>query len=304
MHAIKVLLDRGYSVVTTVRNQAKADIISEAFPKHSADKLSFVFVPDVGRPGAFDEAADLIDPAVVGTTKILQAIKAGSPLVNRVVITGSFVSMLDMSKGLWCGHTYEEADWNPITVEQALGSPAGGYAARKTFAEKAAWDFLSDKSPGFTMSIILPPLVFGLVLQRLNSLDFLSESNQVIRSFINGSMEKLIPTIEYPIFADVRDVALCHVRAMEEPEAGNKRFFVASGHYSNRDIIEIIRKRSTKHRHDLPSEHLSGGDMPNAVFAINTQCSVDILGTKCRTLEECIADAIESFVAVESRDTY
>lgn len=109
---------------------------------------------------------------------------------------------------------------------------------------------------------------------------------------------------------------------MEEPEAGNKRFFVANGHYSNRDIIGIIRKRSAKYRHSLPSEHLPRGDkcfentgsviitttdnrleLPEDVFAISTQCSVNILGMEYRTLEDCIADTVESFAAVESRDT-
>ncbi|KAI3552906.1 ketoreductase [Colletotrichum abscissum] len=90
---------------------------------------------------------------------------------------------------------------------------------------------------------------------------------------------------------------------MEEPEAGNKRFFVANDHFSNRDIIGIIRKRSAKYRVSLPSKHLPGGELPEDVFSINTQRSVNILGMECRTLEDCIADTVESFAAVESRDT-
>ncbi|KAK1537687.1 dihydroflavonol-4-reductase [Colletotrichum paranaense] len=328
LHIIKVLLEQGHSVITTVRSQAKADIISQSFSGYSPDKLGFVFVPDVGQLGAFDEAvrsdppfdavihtaspvtyevkniqADLINPAINGTTNILQAIKAGAPTVKRVVITGSFVSMLDMSKGLRPGHTYDETDWSPITAEEALANPASGYAASKTFAEKTAWNFQSEESPSFTLSVILPPLVFGPALQRLNNLDSLSESNQFIRSFFNGSMNNEIPAAEYPVFADVRDIALAHVRAMEEPEAGNKRLFVANGHFSNRDIIGIIRKRSAKYRVSLPSEHLPGGELPEDVFSINTQRSVNILGMEYRTLEDCIADTVESFAAVESRDT-
>ncbi|KAK1483563.1 dihydroflavonol-4-reductase [Colletotrichum tamarilloi] len=282
MHIIKVLLEQGHSVITTVRRQAKAEIISQSFSGYSPDKLGFVFVPDVGQLGAFDEAvqsdppfdaviqtaspvtyevkniqADLINQPVDGTTNILQAIKAGAPTVKRVVITGSFVSMLDMSKGLRPGHTYDETDWNPITAEEALANPARGFAGSKTFAEEAAWNFQSEEFPSFTLSVILPPLVF----------------------------------------------ALAHVRAMEEPEAGNKRFFVANDHFSNRDIIGIIRKRSAKYRVSLPSEHLPGGELPEDVFSINTQRSVNILGMEYRTLEDCIADTVESFAAVESRDT-
>lgn len=80
------------------------------FSSYSGNSLDFVFVPDVGRPDAFDEAvkseppfeavvhtaspfslyvkdikADLIDPAVNGTINILHAIKRNAPTVNRVV---------------------------------------------------------------------------------------------------------------------------------------------------------------------------------------------------------------------------
>lgn len=125
------------------------------FSEYSSERLGFIVVPDVGRLDAFYEAvksdrpyeavihtaspfsfnvsdvkADLIDPAVDGTTNILRAIKKHAPTVKRVVITGSFVSMLDISKGLWPGHTYDEMDWNPITLEQALRDASAGYAGR------------------------------------------------------------------------------------------------------------------------------------------------------------------------------
>lgn len=97
-------------MVTTVRNQAKADEVRSVFPDYPSDRLGFVFVPDVGQPDAFDEAvksephfeavihtaspfslsvtdikADLIEPAVNGTTNILYAINRNAPTVNRVV---------------------------------------------------------------------------------------------------------------------------------------------------------------------------------------------------------------------------
>ncbi|EXF82867.1 dihydroflavonol-4-reductase [Colletotrichum fioriniae PJ7] len=211
MHIIKVLL-------------AKADVINSSFPEYSPDKLGLVFVPNVGQTGAFDEAvrsnppfdpvihtanpityevkniqADLIHPVVGGTTDILEVIKAGAPTVKRVVTTGSFVSMLDMSKGLWPVHKYEKTDWNPITSEEALENPASGYAdtaASKTFAEKVAWNVQSEEFPGFTLSVIIPPLVSGPVLQHLNDMDSLSESNQFIRSFLYGSMDTTQPAAE------------------------------------------------------------------------------------------------------------
>ena len=74
------------------------------------DKLDFVIVEDIAKPGAFDKAIvsdppfetvihtaspfhfnvtdpqkELLDPAVIGTTGILKSIKQHAPTVKRVV---------------------------------------------------------------------------------------------------------------------------------------------------------------------------------------------------------------------------
>jgi len=73
--------------------------------------------------------------------------------VKRVVITSSFASIVDGKKGnLIPDHTYSEKDWNPVTEEEAVQSPSNGYRASKTFAEKAAWDFVEKEKPNFRYS--------------------------------------------------------------------------------------------------------------------------------------------------------
>ncbi|KAJ0385861.1 hypothetical protein COL922a_005566 [Colletotrichum nupharicola] len=327
-HILRLLLERGHSVVTNVRNQAKADAIRASNPGFGPERLDFAIVPDVAQPDAFDEAvksdapseavihtaspftfnvtdiqADLLDPAINGTTGILRAIKDGAPSVKRVVITSSFGSMMDISKGLWPDHTYDEKDWNPITLEQALENP--GFAS-KTFAEKAAWSFVENESPGFTLSTINPPLVFGPAMQELASLDALNTSNQFIRSFVLGAAKKEIsPTTlkrlgtQNPIFADVRDVAFAHVMAMEKEEAGNQRFFITGGYCSNRQIIDIIRKNFPEYKSALPSKCTKGGELPDKVYKVNNPRSIDVLGIKYRNFEECVVDTVRSFGTVD-----
>ncbi|KAI8293105.1 Ketoreductase azaE [Colletotrichum sp. SAR 10_98] len=314
-----------HSVVTTVRNQAKADTIRASNPGFGPEKLDFAIVPDVAQSDAFDEAvksdapfeavihtaspftfnvtdiqADLLDPAINGTTGILRAIKNGAPSVKRVVITSSFGSMMDISKGLWPDHTYDEKDWNPITLYQALENPGFGYSASKTFAEKAAWSFVENESPGFTLSTINPPLVFGPAVQELASLDALNTSNQFIRSFILGAAKKEISPTTNPIFADVHDVAFAHVMAMEKEEAGNQRFFITGGYCSNRQIIDIIRKNFPEYKSALPSKCTKGGELPNKVYKVNNQRSIDVLGIKYRSFEECVVDTVRSFGTVDN----
>lgn len=77
-----------------------------------------------------------------------------------MVITSSFASILNADKGnSWTEHTYTESDWNPITEEESTLNPSNAYRASKTFAERAAWEFLEKEKPNFTISTVNPPLV-------------------------------------------------------------------------------------------------------------------------------------------------
>ena len=165
-HVIESLLKRGHSVVTTVRTKEKGEKILEAHP-NAKENLSYVLVPDMSQAGAFDDAVvsspaleavihtaspyhfqakteeaikELITTAVNGTTGILKAVKAHAPTVNRVVVTSSFAAIVDPKKPL--SYKYSESDWDPVTEEEARENPLTAYRASKTFAEKAAWDFV------------------------------------------------------------------------------------------------------------------------------------------------------------------
>ncbi|KAF2633799.1 NAD(P)-binding protein [Macroventuria anomochaeta] len=325
-HTLDILLERGHSVVTTVRTQEKADKIKEQYNGKYADKLSFAIVPDIAQPGAFDEAVksdppfeavlhtaspfhfnvtdvrkDLIDPAVVGTTGILKSIKKSAPSVKHVVITSSFAAIIQADKGFWPGHEYSEADWNPITFEQATESPMLGYRASKTFAEKAAWEFLEKEKPNFTISTINPPMVFGPIVHALDSLDNLNTSNERIRNTVQGKFKDEIPPSGVHFWVDVRDVAEAHVNAFEKPEAANKRFFVTAGYFSNKEITQIIKKNFPQYK-DLPSDSTPGGDYPEGtpdkgLYTYNNKRSIEILGLKYKPLEQSIVDSVKSFQA-------
>ena len=109
-HVLEVLLERGHSVVTTVRSTEKGQKILDNHPKISKNRLDFVIVEDIAKPGSFDHAVqsnppfetiihtaspfhlnitdtkkDLLDPAVIGTTGVLASAKNYAPTVKRVV---------------------------------------------------------------------------------------------------------------------------------------------------------------------------------------------------------------------------
>jgi nucleoside-diphosphate-sugar epimerase len=305
--------------VTTVRSEEKAQKIKDAHPETPTSKLDFRIVPDIAVEGAFDEAVkipgldavihtaspfhfnvtdtkkDLLDPAIIGTTGVLKAIKKNAPSVKHVVITSSFAAIVDGGKGNGVGHTYSEKDWNPITEAQALENPSSGYRASKTFAEKAAWAFVEKEKPGFTLSTINPPLVLGPIVHYLNSLDALNTSNQGIRNFITGQSKKEYPPSGVFLWVDVRDVALAHVKAIELDAAAGKRFFVTNGYFSLREVAGIIRKNFPDLEDRLPPKDLKGGDYPaGGLYKFDNSRAKEVLGIKFRGLEESVVDTVNS----------
>jgi nucleoside-diphosphate-sugar epimerase len=79
------------------------------------------------------------------------------------------------------------------------------------------------------------------------------------------------------IWVDVRDVALAHVNAMERDAAENKRFFVTEGFFSNRQIVDVIRKHFPEYKNEMPDESVKGGDFPEVNKILHAYCSTNPL---------------------------
>ncbi|KAI0200540.1 putative NAD dependent epimerase/dehydratase [Astrocystis sublimbata] len=326
-HILQLLLNHGHEVVTTVRSEEKAKIIRDA---HPGAKLQVVIVPDISQPNAFDEVVqipgleyvqhtaspfhfkfkdpktEILDPAIKGTTSILEAIKKYAPTVKRVVITSSFAAILTAEELGNANRTWSEADWNPSTYEDGLtGAPGTTYRVSKTLAERAAWDFKEREKPNFDIATVNPPLVFGPVVHRLASLADINTSNGSMAAAISGQWKNEIPAVGVHLWVDVRDVAKAHVAAQEKPEAGGNRFFVVSGVYSNKEIVPIVRKHFPQLADKLPEEGVQGGDYPGGskdnVCKFDNSKATKQLGIEWISLEESVKDTVGSLLAIKGK---
>ena len=232
----------------------------------------------------------------MGTTGILKAIKKYAPTVKRVVITSSFASIINPAIGSAPDHTYSEKDWNPITEDEAVKTPQNGYRASKTFAEKASWEFVEKEKPNFTLSTMCPPLVLGPICPYLqNNLDSLNTSNQRVAAIMTGKAKDELPPTGTFIWVDVRDLALAHVKAAEVEAAGNKRFFITAGYFSNEEIADIIRDNCPQLSAKLPAKGVKGGEYPQGgVYKYDNSRSREVLGVKYRQLKESVLDTVKS----------
>lgn len=172
--------------------------------------------------------------------------------------------------------------------------------ASKTFAERAAWDFLDKEKPNFTLATLCPPPVFGPIVPHLNdSLDALNVSNQRILNAIQGKWKDSVPSpAGLYIWVDVRDLALAHVKAMELPHATNKRFLITAGHFNNGGIAEIVKRNFQEYAANI-AEDVSGGEYPkDGMYGYDNGRSKKILGIKYRSLEESMVDTVVSLKSI------
>ena len=74
-----------------------------------------------------DPVKDCLDPAIKGTTNILEAAHVFAPAIKRVVITSSSAAVLNPPNH---PKVYDESSWSDVTWEQAM-DPKHTYRASK-----------------------------------------------------------------------------------------------------------------------------------------------------------------------------
>jgi nucleoside-diphosphate-sugar epimerase len=295
-----------------VRSAEKGEKILAAYPESSKGQLSFVVVPDIAQEGAFDQVViseppfdavlhtaspfhfrfqdpkELLDPAIHGTKGILLAIKEKAPSVKRVVITSSFAAIVSTD-----GHpdVYSESLWNQVTYEEGIEDRAKTYRASKTLAERAAWSFMEEEKPGFSLATLCPPYVFGPPIHAPESQAALNTSNAYFAMLMHGGWKQQLPPTGTWLWVDVRDIALAHVRAMEVPEAGGKRFFITAGHFDMKEVADIAKKNFPEYADKLPTELMS--DKPDSLYGFDNSRSKEILNLEYRALQSSVVDTIK-----------
>lgn len=218
------LVTQGYPVHGTVRSleSESSKEIQRLFPTvklFEADLLkegSFdKFLEGVGVlihaaspfPSSVNDAqTELIDPAVNGTKNVLaSATRAG---IKNVVVTGSCAAVVEHYPKDDGTKTWTEDDWNTTS-----SLTEGPYRLSKVLAEKAAYDWAAQH-PGVKLATILPTFIIGPpIFKRADA-----TSIKTVRDLLNGTLKAGVPAGAFGVI-DVREAALAHIRAFENPDA-------------------------------------------------------------------------------------
>ncbi|KFY95349.1 hypothetical protein V500_02826 [Pseudogymnoascus sp. VKM F-4518 (FW-2643)] len=332
-HILSVLLSKGFSVRSVVRSQAKLDQMRKDFPGYSNSQLDFALVPNITAPGAYEKAvvstppfdtvihaaspflyrivndnSEFLVPALNGTKEILKAVKALAPSVTRVIITGSCAAVVDHSSEAAKPATaeskkYTEDDWNPDSWETAMaGTLNVAYRASKTFAEKAAWDFLETEKPNFDLVVLNPPMVYGPIRHSVPSPKELNESTaRIYTLFIEAKADDELPPNGMPSYVDVRDLADAHWLAATTPAASNTRMIICGGRASSQDISDALREKIPELRARTPKGVPGGNPLAKNAYSCSSERAQKVLGLKFRSREETFVGLARQLLDLEAK---
>ena len=251
LHTIIQLLQQGYKVRATLRTLSRELEVREAVGKQVEIKDSLEIVgADLNQESGWDKIVEncesvlhvaspfpllepkdeneLIAPAVQGTLRVLRASHDAN--IKRVVIVSSIAAVSSGHNS--DGRTFDENDWSD--VEKNIGA----YARSKTFAERAAWDFINSAENKKKMELVAvnPPLILGPVPNK-----DLPTSAEMISTLMLGQVPG-VARIKVGV-VDVRDVASALILAMTTPEAAGNRFLCPAGTIWLKNLAEALHKK-------------------------------------------------------------
>ncbi|KAF2433553.1 NAD(P)-binding protein [Tothia fuscella] len=321
-HVIQALINAGHSVTGTVRRASAGEAILSVHPEWKGH-FDFVEIEDYAKEGVFhdvfkakeydhivhvaapmgvtdpnaDYEKDFLLPGVNNNLSLLHSAKKFAPTLKSVAITGS-INAITMGDDLE-NRILTNESWNNITIASAkeVNNPFVSYCSSKKEAELAVWDFVTSEKPSFTITVLLPALIFGPPIQPLKApaTKNLNFSVGVIYSLFDGSNKERTPGTMFPSYIDVRDLADAHVKTLTAEGAKNKRFLIGGRPLALDAAVEALRGvKDLEGR--LPREN---AEMKVVVPKIEAGEGNEVLGMEFRSFESTIRDTAEKILELE-----
>lgn len=263
LNTVLWLLQLGYNVRATVRNETHKKSIVETLSKHlDTSGLEFAFVDLMKDDGWQSTAKDcdfvihtaspypaenpkneneLIIPARDGTLRVLQSAQGQG--IKRVVMLSTIGAIFDGHEGE--NRTFDENDWSDLRKTRLI------YHKSKTIAERAAWDFINSAENKSRMEMVAvnPSNVFGPVLDGHHH-----TSTEWYRTIMHAEVPGVARTqID---FVDVRDLVDILAKALTVSEAAGKRFICNGASIPLLEFADILHENFSNRGFHIPNRIL------------------------------------------------
>ena len=263
-HTAIELLNKGYEVLGTVRNNNLIDQTKQTIGKYAPiEKLSFVEL-DLLKDEGWNEAAKgckyifhiaspfpikvsrnrevLLPVAVDGTIRVLNA--GLNAEVEQIIKTSSIVAMF-RKPNRTNPYTFGENDWTDENWTEGVND----YFLSKTKAEKAAWELMESKGLKNKLTTICPGGVFGDALDKKGG-----TSIEYVRQFMAGKFPGA-PKFAV-LISDVRDIAKAHVACIGNTKVGGRRLIVGKEVKKLVELSQLMAEAMPEYAKKLPKKEL------------------------------------------------
>lgn len=325
LHTVQELIKNGHTVVGSVRSAEKGEYVKRACG--NPEMFTYEIVKELSEDGAFDDFVkkhpeatvflhtaspfffdvtdiekQLLQPAIKGTISALQSIKDYGPNIKSVVITSSYGAIASYEMDKQAGKVWDESSWSDMTWAKALEDPVHGYWGSKVLAEKAAWEFMGEHKPQFSLSTVNPVYVLGPQPTDNFNIEKLNVSAEAINAVlkVQSPNDEVPPVNHYAV--DVRDVAKAHIVGFEKEEAKGQRLFMTTSHFTQQDILDVLHKKFPEQSKNIPvgKPGSQKEDVGKRSILVNEKTR-KILGFSLMPVEQTIADSVEQIYKVEGK---
>jgi nucleoside-diphosphate-sugar epimerase len=264
-HIIDQLIILDHSVTGSVRSPLKGQQIIDLHPTYK-NHFSFIIVSDYATPGTWDQVfkdgdfdyvihtaaplldnprntdfdRDFLEPAVKGVTELLKSATKHGQSLKSVIVTGS-INAVTTGEDI-ATRTFTSEEWLPVTPASARAAqnPYISYCVAKASAEHAIWDYVAAIKPTYSVTVLLPALIFGPPIQPVFDLKHVNYSTDVFYSLFNGTYD-VVPNTSFGSYIDVRDLALAHILSLDNASVANKRLLVGGLPYSSQLAVNVLK---------------------------------------------------------------
>ncbi|RLM65633.1 hypothetical protein C2845_PM16G13180 [Panicum miliaceum] len=291
---VKLLLARGYAVRGTSRSAADDPKNAHLWALDGAgERLAMVRVDLLDRPGlraAFSgcdgvihlaapivgDPAEIVEAVVTGTRNVVEA--AADAGVRRLVLS-STISAMYMDPRRDPEAPLDESSWSDLDY---CKNTENWYSYAKTVAEKSAWD--AARARGLDMAVVIPVIVLGALLQ-----PGLNVSSTHITKYLNGEVATYANASH--AYVHVGDAAEAHVRVLEVPGAGARRYVCAESSLHRGELCRILAELFPEY--PIPTRCKDEVNPPKKGYKFTNQPLKD-LGIKFTPLREYLYEAVKS----------